>query len=251
MVVTNWRVPDRPGLQEICLGQPHRNTLLVLEEHERTMTPQGMQVTGELLVGGVQVALGYVGDAAASRFGERVIDGRSVRLYATGDLVRLDVETGALCFQRRQDNQVKINGVRIELDEVEDALRSIPVVDGCVAFVTTVHGTTQLWSCFTTTDDRAVEIDLIRAECARRLSRYKIPAVLRHVATLPVRANGKIDRDASVCSSAATRIERLPAAPSLHGRVLALLPLRDDPLPEPDLVLLASVPRPGLESSCR
>ncbi len=194
MVVTNWRVPNRPGPQEISLGQPHANTTLVVEEHARIMTSKGLQVTGELLVGGEQVALGYIGATASNPFSERSIGGRTLRFYATGDMVRLDVSTGNLCFQGRKDNQIKINGVRIELDEVENALRSIDVVNGCVAFVAESGGAGQLWAFFTTADDREVSIDHIRAECARQLSRFKIPSVLRHVQTLPVRENGKIDR---------------------------------------------------------
>ena len=194
MVVTNWRVPNRPGPQEISLGQPHANTSLVVAEQARVLTPNGLQVTGELLVGGVQVALGYVGETARNPFSVRSIGGRSQRFYATGDMVQLDVSTGRMCFLGRKDNQIKINGVRIELDEVENALRSVATVTGCVAFVAEGCGSGQLWAFFTTADDREVSIDVIRAECARQLPRYKIPAVLRHVQTLPVRENGKIDR---------------------------------------------------------
>lgn len=200
MVVTNWRVPEGPGLREICLGQPHRNTVLLLEERERAVTPRGLQVQGELLVGGAQVALGYVGVADGGRFVERMVEGVPMRLYRTGDMVRLDVTTGALCFQGRRDNQVKINGVRIELDEIEAVLRRVPGLEGCVAFAVQDHDVLQLGALFTTCRDGGPGADEVRSHCASHLPRFKVPSVLRHVRALPLCANGKIDRVAAARS---------------------------------------------------
>src|SRR5690606_12028388 len=112
-------VPDRPG---IPAGRPIAGTCLyVLDER---MVPVPVGVPGELFIGGVQVAWGYLGDPVKTA-GAFVPDPfgavPGARLYRTGDVVRY-LPGGELEFLGRRDHQVKIRGQRIELGEVENAL---------------------------------------------------------------------------------------------------------------------------------
>src|SRR5690606_31623625 len=122
-------VPDRPG---IPAGRPIAGTCLyVLDER---MVPVPVGVPGELFIGGVQVAWGYLGDPVKTA-GAFVPDPfgavPGARLYRTGDVVRYLPGGERECLGRR-DHQVKIRGQRIELGEVENALRAVPEVTDAV-----------------------------------------------------------------------------------------------------------------------
>ncbi|HTZ43450.1 MAG TPA: amino acid adenylation domain-containing protein, partial [Jatrophihabitans sp.] len=120
-----------PGT-EPNIGRPLPGTeVWVLDEHLRPVPPQ---VSGELCVAGPQVALGYLGDDAATerRFVEVSLPGGGRRrVYRTGDLVRFDAEA-RLHFLGRIDNQVKIRGHRIEPAEIEAVLAGHPAVGEAV-----------------------------------------------------------------------------------------------------------------------
>ena len=155
----------------------------------------GGATIGELAIAGPQVALGYLKDPArtASQFVTLSDDaGVTHRAYRTGDVVRWDTHAG-LHFLGRSDSQVEVGGHRVELGDIEAALRAAsgsdlvaavawPVTDtgadGVVAFVAAA------------TENEAG----IRAGLAERLPRYMLPRRLHLVETLPRTISGKIDR---------------------------------------------------------
>jgi amino acid adenylation domain-containing protein/FkbM family methyltransferase len=101
----------------------------ILDAHDR---PVPLGAVGELCVGGDRLARGYEGDdaATAARFATLALpDGATSRIYRTGDLVRF-LPDGRLSYVGRTDNQVKINGYRVEPDEVAAVLRTHPAVSG-------------------------------------------------------------------------------------------------------------------------
>lgn len=211
VAVCNWRVDADPLPDQVALGAPLANLAFLVDERRRTTTASGLQVVGELSIAGVQVASGYVqapGQAAAAqqdRFSERVVDGMTMPAYATGDLVRLDVTRGLVFFQGREDNQVKINGVRIELEELEEAVRAVPAVERCVAFVDD-RPSPQLWVAYTANDDTPVDPDVLRQACRHRLPSMVTPAGFQRVDDLPLRGTGKIDRAALIARCLAQRV---------------------------------------------
>ncbi len=154
-------------------------------------TPCEINEPGELLLGGPALSPGYIdeADTQAAFVRESTSGGGERRLYRTGDVVRAD-GNGVLYFVGRLDDQVKVNGVRIEPGEVEAALTSHPgVIDAAVVTQETPSGDVRLVGFIVgDADPRAV-----RATAARRLPQVMVPYVVV-VDRLPVTVNGKVDR---------------------------------------------------------
>jgi amino acid adenylation domain-containing protein len=116
------------------IGRPIQNTRVYILDGNRRPVPIG--VPGELWLGGLGLARGYLNrpDLTAERFQTIAVGERSERLYRTGDRGRF-LPDGAIDFLGRTDDQVKIRGHRIELAEVEEALRSHPSLDDAAVTV--------------------------------------------------------------------------------------------------------------------
>ena len=116
-------------------------------------------------------------------------------MYRTGDLGRVDSD-GLLTFAGRRDLQVKINGFRVELGEVETVIAALPGVAQAVAVVRTddeAQGVARL-VCYVTGD--GLDAAGLRVAAAALLAPQALPAVIVVLAQLPVNSNGKIDREA-------------------------------------------------------
>lgn len=148
----------------------------------------------ELYLGGVGVARGYHGEAAltAERFLPDPEGPPGARLYRTGDLVRPRPD-GTLEFVSRADDQVKLNGVRIEPAEVEAALAAHPeVTEAAVRVVTDGRGTPQLAAWVVT--GRESTVDGLADHLRRRLPPAMVPALFTRLDALPRTVSGKTDR---------------------------------------------------------
>ncbi|MFM0642762.1 amino acid adenylation domain-containing protein [Paraburkholderia bryophila] len=151
--------------------------------------------SGEICVGGATLARGYRGRAAATaeRFVPDSHGAPGARLYRTGDRAYRRAD-GALVFEGRLDQQVKIRGYRVEPAEIAATLRALPgVVDAVVIAHADEHGALQL-SAFAA--GVSLDADALRAELAANLPAHMVPARVSALATLPVTANGKVDRAA-------------------------------------------------------
>jgi D-alanine--poly(phosphoribitol) ligase subunit 1 len=159
-------------------------------------TPVRLGEVGELWIGGSHVGLGYYANPSetAARFRQdpRQDQYRSI-WYRSGDLVRED-EKGRLWFQGRTDNQVKIRGHRIELEEIDLAVEQVPEIRRAVCAVVTGEDGPELRLAFTATQQ--VQIDVVRDFCAAKLPSYMQPMRFAQVEHLPENANGKVDRKA-------------------------------------------------------
>ncbi|MGW8649594.1 AMP-binding enzyme, partial [Nocardia salmonicida] len=184
----------------VHMGGPIRGTrALILDERLRPV-PEG--VTGELYLGGVQLARGYHRRPAltASRFvadpfGDRPGAPAGARLYRTGDLVRRRGDV--LEFMGRNDFQVKIRGLRIELGEIDAVLAAAPGV----AWVTTLgrdngSGSTMLVSYVMADQGRALDTAELTALAAQVLPDYMVPAAIVVLDEIPLTPVGKLDRRA-------------------------------------------------------
>jgi D-alanine--poly(phosphoribitol) ligase subunit 1 len=167
---------------------------LILDD-QQTPLPRGQ--AGELWIGGPCVGLGYYADPAetAARFCQ---DPRQDKLpavyYRSGDCVRED-ERGCLWFKGRIDNQVKIRGHRIELEEIDLAVQSVPHVRRAVAVLLASADGGEIGVAYVA--DRAVAAEEVLARCKDRLPSYMRPAQVIQFDELPRNTTGKVDRKAT------------------------------------------------------
>ena len=170
----------------LSIGRPIPNTTMyVLDEHLR---PVPIGAVGEVFVGGVGVARGYVGNPAltAEKFVPDPYGHPGTRLYRTGDLGRV-TRTGAVEFRGRADNQVKIRGYRVELGEIEAALLAHPGVREAVV----VLNDQRLVAYYVGTD-----VSGLRESLGESMPRHQVPDVFLPLDSLPLNANGKVDHRA-------------------------------------------------------
>nr|BFD41005.1 hypothetical protein FFPRI1PSEUD_25040 [Pseudomonas sp. FFPRI_1] len=179
-----------PAVQ-LPIGRAISNTrLYVLDAHDQPV-PRG--VSGQLHIGGVGVARGYLGlpQLQAERFiASPFVAGD--RLYRTGDRVRCNAD-GDLEFLGRNDFQVKLRGLRLELGEIEARLASHPALRE----VAVLMRDERLVAYFSLRDGvPAPGIQALRAHVLERLPEYMVPAAYVQLAALPLSGNGKLDRKA-------------------------------------------------------
>ena len=156
--------------------------------------PEG--AAGELFLGGIGLARGYAGrpGLTAERFVADPFDA-GARLYRTGDLVRWR-EDGALEYLGRLDHQVKIRGQRIELGEIEARLLACPGVREAVAVAVSTPAGMALAAYCSPHAGADLGGDALRARLAGELPEAMVPTRIAVLPTLPLNANGKVDRKA-------------------------------------------------------
>ncbi|MEX5601266.1 syringopeptin non-ribosomal peptide synthetase SypA [Pseudomonas syringae] len=201
------------------IGQPVANTrIYLLDEH---MRPVPVGVAGELYIGGVCVARGYLNrdDLTADRFiadpfATREDGNPCARLYKTGDLGCWQ-DDGNIIYMGRNDDQIKIRGFRIELGEIEARLGQYPGLrDAAVLAREDVPGEKRLVAYFSVQAGQALpEADHMRLHLQAVLPDYMIPAAYVHLEKLPVSPNGKLDRRALPQPSAEAFVSRDYQAP--------------------------------------
>jgi amino acid adenylation domain-containing protein len=167
--------------------------LYVLDERLRPVPDGGY---GELYLGGLQVADGYLGQPGltATRFlPDPFSDTPGARMYRTGDLVRRAGD-GTVDFLGRRDGQVKLRGYRIELGEVESALLADPQIAAAAVELRAEPIPQLVAHLVVTAGAGQPEPAQLRARLAERLPAYMIPARFRFAADLPLTSSGKLDR---------------------------------------------------------
>ncbi|MCF2825929.1 MULTISPECIES: non-ribosomal peptide synthetase [unclassified Pseudoalteromonas] len=178
----------------IPIGIPLQHTHVLLLDEWGQPVPVG--VVGEITIAGPGLARGYCQkpELTASKFTSIECNGKSLRIYRTGDQGRL-LADGQLEFVGRQDEQIKIRGFRIELAEVEAGLRHLESIKGVVVNVhETVSGEKQLVAYLETSE--SFNPDALRHELAESLPHYMIPAAFIAVDAFPLTVTGKVDRRA-------------------------------------------------------
>ncbi|MFK3909417.1 amino acid adenylation domain-containing protein [Pseudomonas monteilii] len=175
------------------IGAPVANTQLHVLDAQGRPLPIG--AVGELYIGGVGVARGYLGrpDLTAERFvADPFSDRPEARLYRSGDLVRW-LPDGTLEYLGRNDDQVKVRGMRIELGEIEAALSAQPGLQDAVVLVR--DGRLLAWYT-ATAEDTSPDPQTLRQALRQRLPAHMVPVAFTALANWPLTANGKLDRRA-------------------------------------------------------
>ncbi|MFF2644775.1 amino acid adenylation domain-containing protein [Streptomyces niveus] len=179
------------------IGRPFpNNRVYVLDAHRRPV-PAG--VVGELYLGGLGVVPGYHErpELTAERFvPDPFVPGPDARMYRTGDSARFHPD-GTVDFLGRLDDQVKINGYRVELGEIEARLGTLPGVAACAVAPYWPHGSiTQLVGYVVTRDGTDADEAACRETLAAGLPAHLVPARILTLPALPLTPNGKLDRRA-------------------------------------------------------
>ncbi|MFF9405985.1 amino acid adenylation domain-containing protein [Streptomyces anandii] len=179
----------------IPYGRPMRNqTFHVLDD---ALRPRPIGVPGQLYIGGVGLAQGYLRDEAKTKASFVVHPETGQRLYRTGDLGRF-LPSGDIEFLGREDFQVKVQGYRIELGEIETAIMQHPDIRAAVTVVQgEPRGAKRLVAFVVPQTTHDVPQDL-RDFLGNKLPRYMVPDVYVEIDALPLTANGKVDRRALV-----------------------------------------------------
>ncbi|MFH5232129.1 amino acid adenylation domain-containing protein [Antrihabitans sp. NCIMB 15450] len=184
------------------------------------LRPVPVGVRGEMYIAGGQLARGYLGrpDLTAARFVASPLGASGERLYRTGDLGCWN-SSGELEYLGRADDQVKIRGFRIELGEIEAAVLAGPSVGQATVVVRTDNNDQRLVAYVVPTPDESVDLDELRETAARSLPPYMVPSAFVAVHSIPLTANGKLDKgalpvptfEAASFRSATTTLEQVVA----------------------------------------
>ncbi|MGH3757640.1 amino acid adenylation domain-containing protein [Actinophytocola sp.] len=189
--VTAWEC--RPGTdpRTVPIGRPVANTQIHILDGGGRRVPIG--VPGELYIGGVQVASGYLhrSELTEQKFVPNPFG--AGRLYRTGDVARWR-DDGVLEFLGRADHQIKVRGYRIEPGEIEAALLTHPAVRQAVVVADDDEGARRILAHVVRTGE--LDRDELRRHLAEQLPAYMIPAVLLPLDAIPLLPNGKIDHGA-------------------------------------------------------
>jgi amino acid adenylation domain-containing protein len=211
----------------ITIGRPIANTVVRVLDARRRICPLG--VPGELYIGGAGLALGYWNrpELTAERFVADPEAAPGATLYRTGDRVRLRND-GTLEHLGRVDDQVKLRGFRIELQEVEaTVLRQPGVRDAATAIRADAHGDAHL-AAYVVVErgDRepntAGVVDGLRARLRAELPEFMVPTHYVVLETLPRTANGKLDRKALPDPDPNARVNAPAAAPRTPTEAMVL-----------------------------
>ncbi|WP_160320674.1 non-ribosomal peptide synthetase, partial [Pseudomonas asplenii] len=177
---------------QLPIGVPAANYQVYVLDARLEPVPAG--TVGEIYLAGVGLARGYwqQGGLTARQFVPNPYGAAGSRMYRTGDLGQWR-EDGCLLYRGRLDQQVKINGVRIEPGEIEAVLlRHEAVAQAAVL----LRGASRLVGYVVLHEGQAVEVDVLRQHLLQCLPAYMVPSALVLLASLPRTANGKLDQRA-------------------------------------------------------
>jgi amino acid adenylation domain-containing protein len=177
----------------VPIGEPYPGMRAIVVDESLREVEAGEP--GELLMTGPQLSLGYWNDAERTRAAFVVPPGQSEVFYRTGDRVRRPLAGRPLVYLGRVDNQIKIQGYRVELGEVEAVLREVAGVEVAIAvgWPPTSSGADGIVGFI---GAETADSETIRQRAISRLPPYMHPSEIHLVSEWPLNANGKIDRNA-------------------------------------------------------
>ena len=190
-----YSVPRDAGSGPLPIGRPIAHTDVYILDDVRSPVSEGQE--GELFAGGDGLALGYWNrpDLTAERFITNPFDAtQRSKLYRTGDRVRRR-DDGNIEFMGRIDRQVKINGKRVELDEIEACLRrSGLVADAAVTSSAAGGAARKVFAYVTEMSAKPLSINELRSFLKAELPDYMVPSSVSVLSSLPLSPTGKVDR---------------------------------------------------------
>ncbi len=180
---------DQVTGDKITIGKPMANIKMVMIDKYRNLLPAG--VPGELLIIGNGVGRGYVGKPEMTA--DKFIQFEGMNAYRSGDLAKWN-HHGKIEFMGRMDNQVKLRGLRVELDEIENVMNQYPTVKSSVVLVKEKDSNQFLCGYFVA--ESQVEKQNLTCFMQKYLTPYMVPSVLMQLPELPLTNNGKVNKRA-------------------------------------------------------
>ena len=183
------------GVQVVTIGRSVPDSRAYILDDALQPVAQGE--AGELYLAGSKLARGYLYEEALTK--ERFIEREpteaipDTRLYKTGDLCRW-ADNGEIEFLGRVDQQVKVRGYRIELEEIESTLESMPGVDAAAAAAVDGGIGQKMLVMYVVSKNNAVTETAIKTYLSERLPKYMVPQVVKYLKELPLLPNDKLDR---------------------------------------------------------
>ncbi|MCC8465799.1 amino acid adenylation domain-containing protein [Photorhabdus bodei] len=201
-LVNHYPISDE--VNSVPIGKPVSNTEFFILDHHYQLASE--YEIGEIYIAGTQVARGYLNrqDLTEKHFLEIAIppNTQKIRLYRTGDLAYWDKE-GNAHFAGRKDNQIKVRGMRVELEEIKNAIEVIDQVKhaAILAEKDPQHRSTRLTACIELADETIRQqakydiTSILRSELSKTLPDYMLPDRFLFLDTMPLTSSGKIDFD--------------------------------------------------------
>ncbi|OAB26478.1 hypothetical protein PMSD_25155 [Paenibacillus macquariensis subsp. defensor] len=188
--VTYYECPTEGRINKIPIGKPIDNTKIYIMKNGE---PQSVGVEGEICISGVGLARGYLNrpELTMDKFVSYPTNTQG-KLYRTGDLGTW-LSDGNIAFHGRQDYQVKIRGLRIELEEIESVIMELDYIEQC-AVITIEKDSDVLITAFVVPKGD-VDIVTLKQHLKDNLPPYMVPNTIRVRQDLPVLASGKINRN--------------------------------------------------------
>lgn len=193
--VTYYQCRKYKKMTSIPIGRPIYNTQIYILD--KSLQPLPIGISGELYIGGIGLARGYINrpELTAEKFIKNPFSCSDDRLYKSGDLARW-LSVGQLEFLGRLDDQVKLHGFRIEMGEIEHALTEYPAIEQAAVVLQTIKNKQQLSAFIVlhSKQDASFDFESVKNFLRSHLPEYMIPTSYLLIKTLPINANGKIDR---------------------------------------------------------
>ncbi len=193
--VLNWTCNRKSEDKIIPVGMPVNNITIYLMDEKQKIVPEFE--LGEIYIAGLGVSIGYQNDQSLTqdKFLNIKVGEQYIRVFRTGDLGR-KLPNGAIQFMGRKDYQVKLRGLRIELEEIEYVLNLHDDIDAsCIKAIKSPNDELKLVAYIIPKKNSTLKIQGIKNFLVSKLPAYMVPSLFVEIRVFPLSANGKIDRD--------------------------------------------------------
>lgn len=187
-ITVSSNVCDLTSAEEISVGHPLRNYVETIVDLDDNPVPVG--VTGELLISGGNIALGYNNNPEQTA--KAFVTYNGLPTYRSGDFARW-ADDGTVVVLGRKDTQVKLRGLRIELGEIERVLTAIKGVSMAHIMIRKVGGRENLVAYYVASPGFSFTDEEIKARMGERLTEYMVPSFVMALDKMPTTPNGKIN----------------------------------------------------------
>ncbi len=186
---STYHVPRDQQITKTKVGKPMQNMEIRILDGNGNHVPRG--IAGHVHFCGAGLVKEYLDQPELTAKKFHLLDG--LRFYNTGDIGRIDAN-GNLELLGRDDFQVKIRGVRIEIQEIEQWLKQHPLISDCVVVANTLNGDERYLVAYLVTKSKAINSAELIKYLSEKIPDFMVPSIYVALEALPLNHNGKLDR---------------------------------------------------------